>query len=94
MAQKLKMYNTSYDNMEQLLKATDQCAELTYAGAMDFKDGIDKQEEYLWDANGNMTRDRNKGIYEICYNVLNLPERIEMGDDMRVLLGYRADVKT
>lgn len=52
MAQKLKMYNTSYDNMEQLLKATDQCAELTYAGAMDFKDGIDKQEEYLWDTNG------------------------------------------
>ena len=83
----------TYDG-NRLRKVTDQCAELTYAGAMDFKDGADKQEEYLWDANGNMTRDRNKGIYEIKYNVLNLPERIKMGDDMRVLLGYRADVKT
>ena len=83
----------TYDG-NRLRKATDQCAELTYAGAMDFRDGADKAEEYLWDANGNMTRDRNKGIYEISYNVLNLPERIEMGDDMRVLLGYRADVKT
>lgn len=48
----------------------------------------------LINANGNMTSDRNKGIYSITYNELNLPARIEMGDDMRVLLGYRADVKT
>lgn len=49
----------SYDG-NQLRKVTDQCADLTYAGAMDFKDGADESCEYLWDANGNMTRDRNK----------------------------------
>ena len=27
-------------------------AELSYTGAMDFKDGDDKQEECLWDDNG------------------------------------------
>ena len=91
MAQKLKMYNTSYDNMEQLLKATDQCAELTYAGAMDFKDGVDRTEEYTYDANGNMTQDRNKGIYNITYNVLNLPARIEYYDGHEVRYTYAAD---
>ena len=38
-------------------------AELSYTGAMDFKDGVDRTEEYTYDANGNMTSDRNKGIY-------------------------------
>lgn len=28
---------------------------------MDFKDGADKDEEYAYDANGNMTCGRNKG---------------------------------
>ena len=58
----------------QLKKVTDQCDELTYAGAMDFKDGANEQVEYTWDANGNMTSDLNKGISEIKYNILNLPE--------------------
>ena len=35
-------------------------AELSYTGAMDFKDGIDKQEEYLWDANGNIIATTHK----------------------------------
>ena len=80
----------TYDG-NRLRKVTDQCAELTYAGAMDFKDGADKSEEYLWDDNGNMTRDRNKGIYEISYNVLNLPERIRYYDGHEVRYTYAAD---
>ncbi|UKI43948.1 MAG: hypothetical protein L6U16_13525 [Porphyromonadaceae bacterium] len=39
---------------------TDRADDLTYTGAMDFKDGADKAVEYVYDANGNMTRDRNK----------------------------------
>lgn len=78
-------------NGNQLKKVTDQCADLTYAGAMDFKDGANKTEEYLWDANGNMTRDRNKKIWKIKYNVLNLPERIEYMDGHIVLYTYASD---
>ena len=52
----------TYDG-NRVKKVTDQCEELSYAGAMDFKDGADKDEEYTYDANGNMTRDRNKGIH-------------------------------
>ena len=78
-------------NGNQLKKVTDQCADLTYAGAMDFKDGANKTVEYLWDANGNMTRDRNKKIWTIKYNVLNLPERIEYMDGHIVLYTYASD---
>ena len=58
-----------YDNLSlqydgnQLRKVTDQCGDLTYAGAMDFKDGANETVEYTWDANVNMTSDLNKGKY-------------------------------
>ena len=78
-------------NGNQLKKVTDQCADLTYAGAMDFKDGANKTVEYLWDANGNMTRDRNKKIESVEYNVLNLPEKIEYYDGHIVRYTYAAD---
>lgn len=75
----------------QLRNVTDQCDELTYAGAMDFKDGADKRVEYTWDANGNMTSDLNKGVTEIKYNILNLPERITHSDGHVTYLTYAAD---
>ena len=77
-------------NGNQLKKVADQCADLTYAGAMDFKDGADMTVEYLWDANGNMTRDRNKKIWRINYNVLNLPEEIKFYDGHVVRYTYDA----
>ncbi len=74
-----------------LKKVTDQCEELTYAGAMDFKDGANKQVEYTWDANGNMTSDKNKGLTQIKYNVLNLPEKIIHSDGHVTYITYAAD---
>ena len=75
----------------QLKKVTDQCDELTYAGAMDFKDGANEQIEYTWDANGNMTSDLNKGISEIKYNILNLPEKITHNNGHITYITYGAD---
>ena len=75
----------------QLKKVTDQCEELTYAGAMDFKDGANEQVEYTWDANGNMTSDLNKGLTEIRYNILNLPEKITHSDGHITYITYAAD---
>ena len=46
-----------------------------------FIDGADLSLEYLYDKNGNMTRDYNKGIDEISYNYLNLPETLASGTD-------------
>ena len=45
-----------------------------------FDDLADEDEEYTWDANGNMTSDLNKGITSIEYNALNLPRRVEFAD--------------
>ena len=36
-------------------------------------------QEYLYDANGNLTQDKNKGITGIAYNHLNLPRQIHFG---------------
>ena len=51
--------------------------------AYDFRDGQNNDVkgtggEYEYDYNGNMTRDRNKGIV-VRYNHLDLPEAIDLG---------------
>ena len=46
---------------------------------------------YQYDLNGNMTRDRNKGIYSITYSVLNLPSEILYADGNIVRYKYAAD---
>ena len=42
-------------------------------------------------ANGNMTKDRNKGISNITYNTMNLPSRIEYENGSRATYIYSAD---
>ncbi|WGK95151.1 MULTISPECIES: RHS repeat domain-containing protein [Flavobacterium] len=41
-----------------------------------FKDGNTTGDDYVYDANGNMTVDKNKKITAITYNHLNLPTKI------------------
>ncbi len=41
-----------------------------------FKDGNTSGDDYVYDVNGNMTEDKNKGISNISYNHLNLPTRV------------------
>lgn len=60
----------------QLTKVTDASNKDT-----GFKDGSNASEEYVYDANGNMIKDLNKGIEKIEYNHLNLPTRVEMNAD-------------
>ena len=80
----------SYEG-NRLTKVTDQSPDLTYEGAMDFRDGVDRATEYTYDANGNLTSDRNKGITAIAYNVLNLPSRVEFDDGHIIRYRYAAD---
>ena len=75
----------------QLTSVTDQCSALTYAGAMEFCDRTNRNDEYTYDANGNMTRDRNKGIHSITYNMLNLPQTILFNDGHETRYTYAAD---
>ena len=48
------------------------------------------QKDYSYDANGNMVKDRNKGIKTITYNHLNLPLRISMTNFQFIDYQYNA----
>ncbi|MBP3744623.1 MAG: hypothetical protein J6I34_04305 [Prevotella sp.] len=69
----------------RLVKADDAVDGPYYAGAFHFVDGVDEDEEYSYDANGNMTSDLNKNITQIDYNCLNLPTMIRFGDGSKYM---------
>ena len=60
-------------NGNQLNRVDDAVAASTYNGGFEFKNGANAADEYSYDANGNLTKDLNKGISGITYNFLNLP---------------------
>ena len=84
--------NLSFDyNGNQLLKVTDAVTSgPNYSGAFHFNDHSDVSQEYEYDLNGNMTKDLNKKITSVEYNVLNLPEIITFASDS-ILYEYAAD---
>lgn len=51
---------------------------------------VDTLPEYVYDANGNMVSDANKGIVLITYNYLNLPEEIWLENDRCIRFTYDA----
>ncbi len=57
----------------------------------DFKDIVKQANEYTYDANGNLTKDLNKGITGITYNCLNLPNVVTFSDGSTVTYTYSAD---
>ena len=48
----------------------------SYSGAFNFVNGVSQSGEYTYDKNGNLTKDLNKNISSIQYNLLNLPSSI------------------
>lgn len=46
---------------------------------------------YIYNKNGNLTKDLNKNITEIQYNFLNLPSKIAFSDESTVSYLYGAD---
>ena len=65
-------------NGNQLIKVTDAATtSVTSYGTFQFVDGADVENEYVYDANGNMTEDFNKKISKIEYNLLNLPSKLQ-----------------
>jgi hypothetical protein len=56
-------------------------------GQYDFYDGAKQAGEYVYDANGNLTADRNKRI-TIVNNYLNLPDSVSFGSGKAVRWRY------
>jgi RHS repeat-associated protein len=56
----------------------------------DFKNGMNSDDDYDYDINGNLTKDQNKGIASISYNILNLPEQIVVANKGSISYTYDA----
>ena len=75
---------TSFGTMDNLVYTYDSGNKLTKVldngnDNYGFVDGANTATEYTYDQNGNLTKDDNKGITNIDYNHLNLPELITLG---------------
>ncbi|CAD0005099.1 DUF6443 domain-containing protein [Flavobacterium salmonis] len=67
-----------YNEGNRLIKVMENAN--TAYGSEGFKDGNNTDDDYSYDANGNMILDKNKGITAIAYNHLNLPVKITFGN--------------
>ena len=56
-----------------------------------FNNGASIENEYTYDYNGNLTQDSNKGICNIAWNSLNLPNVVTFEDGSTVTYLYAAD---
>ena len=89
----LQRYNTSLvDNLtytyngNQLTKVEDATGDGT-----GFTNGASTSNEYVYDYNGNLTKDLNKGITNISYNLLNLPQVVTFSNGNTITYLYTAD---
>ena len=75
----------------QLSCVEDAVSTAAYGTNTAFVNGASAAGEYAYDANGNLTKDLNKGIADIQYNVLNLPSTVSFSDGSTITYTYGAD---
>jgi RHS repeat-associated protein len=68
----------NYGGSNQLKYVNDAGQEVLLSTSYDFKNYASETVEYDYNANGAMTKDMNKGISDITYNVLNLPLTVDI----------------
>lgn len=81
----------NYDG-NRLLSVTDDAESLNYNGALDFNDGAHTAIEYEYNANGALTKDKNRGIASITYDFSCNPQAIIMNDGQKQIVNdYTSD---
>ena len=78
-------------NGNQLKAVNDAVTTSAYNNGFEFKDGAKVTTEYTYDTNGNLTKDLNKNIISIQYNMLNLPSIVSFSDGSTITYTYGAD---
>ena len=78
-------------NGNQITKVEDAVSTSSYNGGTNFVNGSSTENEYTYDYNGNLTKDSNKGIADISWNSLNLPNVVTFADGSTVTYTYAAD---
>ena len=78
-------------NGNQLKAVNDVVTTSAHNNGFEFKDGAKVATEYTYDTNGNLTKDLNKNIISIQYNMLNLPSIVSFSDGSTITYTYGAD---
>jgi RHS repeat-associated protein len=79
----------SYDNESNMLLGVNDNLTISSSNK-GFNDLNKLGADYAYDSNGNLKKDKNKGINDITYNVLNKPENIQFADGSYVSYKYDA----
>ena len=79
-----------YYNGNQLKKVTDTDGCQNLYNVKEYADLSDTEIEMTYDANGNLTKDLDRDIYAIKYNLLNLPEIIQFKNGSQIKNYYDA----
>ena len=74
----------------QIQSISDKAGSLLYDGSFDFKDGTSESTEYFYNANGALTKDLNKGISKIEYDVLDNLSSITFNNGFKTKYVYDA----
>ncbi|MDH6311928.1 RHS repeat-associated protein [Parabacteroides sp. PFB2-10] len=69
---------TTVRDGNRIQSANDAAGTITYSLSQDFKDYVSQATEYTYNQNGAMTQDKNRGITSVTYNILNLPDQIDI----------------
>ena len=74
----------------QLLTLRDDAPTVLLEASLDLPEGAWSGSDFAYDANGNQIRDMSRGVSDVTYNVLNLPQRVEFADGGRIDYLYSA----
>ncbi|MFT4072951.1 MAG: RHS repeat-associated core domain-containing protein [Dysgonamonadaceae bacterium] len=77
-------------NGNQISWITDNAGVYNIYGLKEFTNLYDYNDEYAYDANGNTTKDLNREIVTIKYNLLNLPELVQFKNGNQIVNRYDA----
>ena len=80
-------------NGNKITRVDDAVTATSYTGGTNFINGASTNNEYTYDANGNLTKDLNKNISNIQYNSLNLPQVVTFSDGSTITYIYTYDGK-
>ena len=86
--------NLTYNyNGNKVTRVDDATTATSYTGGTNFVNGASTSNEYVYDQNGNLTKDLNKNITDIQYNSLNLPSIVTFSDGSTITYTYTYDGK-
>ena len=78
-------------NGNQLMQIEDTWETYNYEGKEYHDNNSSTEDDFAYDANGNMLNDLDRGIAAIRYNLLNLPDTIQFADGNQIVHRYDAE---